>query len=53
MVKAAMQRLARGARLARLRSLISSFRLNKRGNVAVITALALLPMVAAMGCAVD
>ena len=53
MVKAAMQRLARGARLARLRSLISSFRGNKRGNVAVITALALLPMVAAMGCAVD
>jgi Flp pilus assembly protein TadG len=53
MVKAAMQRLARGARLARLRSLISNFRLNKRGNVAVITALALLPMVAAMGCAVD
>ena len=53
MVMAAMKRLARGAQLARLRALISNFRLNKRGNVAVITALALLPMVAAMGCAVD
>jgi Flp pilus assembly protein TadG len=53
MVMAAMQRLARGARLARLRSLISNFRLNKRGNVAVITALATLPMVAAVGCVID
>ena len=53
MVKAAVQRLARGARLARLRALISSFRWNKRGNVAVITALATLPMVAAVGCVID
>ncbi len=50
---AAMKRLARSARWARLRALISSFRVNRRGNVAVITALALLPMVAAMGCAID
>ena len=53
MVKAAMQRLARGARLARLRALISSFGSNRRGNVAVISALACLPMVAAVGCAID
>jgi Flp pilus assembly protein TadG len=53
MVMAAMRKLARGARLARLRSLISNFRLNKHGNVAVITALAMLPMVAAVGCAID
>ncbi len=53
MVMAAMRKLARGARLARLRSLISNFRLNKRGNVAVITALAMLPMVAAVGCVID
>ena len=53
MVMAAMQKLARGARLARLRSLISNFRLDKHGNVAVITALAMLPMVAAVGCAID
>ncbi len=53
MVMAAMKRLARGARLARLRTLISNFRGNKRGNVAVITALAMLPMVAAVGCVID
>ena len=39
--------------MARLRALISNFRFNKRGNVAVITALAMLPMIAAMGCAID
>jgi len=53
MVKAAMQKLARGARLARLRALISHFGSNRRGNVAVITALAMLPMVAAVGCVID
>jgi Flp pilus assembly protein TadG len=53
MVKAAMQKLARGARLARLRALVSNFRIDRRGNVAVITALAMLPMVAAVGCVVD
>jgi Flp pilus assembly protein TadG len=53
MVMAAMRKLAQGARLARLRSLISSFRLNKRGNVAVITALAALPLMAAVGCVID
>src|SRR5579863_6578457 len=53
MVMAAMRKLARGARLAQLRSLVSNFRLNKRGNVAVITALATLPMVAAVGCVID
>jgi Flp pilus assembly protein TadG len=50
---AAMKRLARGARWARLRALVRSFRLNRRGNVAVITALAALPMIAAVGCAID
>lgn len=53
MVMTAMKRLARGARLARLRALISNFRVNRRGNVAVITALAALPMIAAVGCAID
>lgn len=53
MVKAAMQKLARGARLARLRALVLNFRTNRRGNVAVITALAMLPMVAAVGCVID
>ncbi len=31
----------------------SNFRLNRRGNVAIITALAMLPMIAAVGCAID
>jgi len=53
MVMAAMRKLARGARLARLRALISNFGRSKRGNVAVITALAMLPMVAAVGCVID
>jgi len=53
MVMAAMKKLARGARLARLQALITNFRLNRRGNVAVITALAMLPMVAAVGCVID
>ncbi|MFY9696052.1 MAG: pilus assembly protein TadG-related protein, partial [Xanthobacteraceae bacterium] len=53
MVMAAMRKLARGARLARLRALISDFGRSKRGNVAVITALAMLPMIAAVGCVID
>ena len=53
MVMAAMKKLARGARLARLRALVSSFATNRRGNVAVISALAMLPMVAAVGCVID
>ena len=53
MVMAAMQKLARSARLARLWALVSSFRTNRRGNVAVISALATLPMVAAVGCVID
>ena len=37
----------------RLQALISGFLANARGNVAVITALAALPIVSAIGCAVD
>jgi Flp pilus assembly protein TadG len=37
----------------RLRALISGFLSNARGNVAVITALSALPIVSAIGCAVD
>jgi Flp pilus assembly protein TadG len=37
----------------RLQVLISSFLANRRGNVAVITALSALPIVSAIGCAVD
>ncbi len=40
-------------RIARLRTLFGNFRSDSRGNVAIITALAALPMMAAVGCAVD
>src|SRR5580658_4875488 len=48
-----MKRLAQRARSARLRSLIVQFRSNKRGNVAVITALCALPLIASVGCVID
>ena len=41
------------ARFARLRALFAKFQSNSRGNVAVITALAALPMMAAIGCVID
>jgi Flp pilus assembly protein TadG len=53
MLNTVIKTLARSAQLARMRGLISNFRLNTRGNVAVISALATLPMVAAVGCVVD
>ena len=53
MVKAVLNQSVRGVRLAQARALISSFGRNRRGNVAVISALAALPMVAAAGCVVD
>src|SRR5271170_236787 len=40
-------------KLARLRALVAKFRLNTRGNVAVISAVAALPLVAAVGCVID
>jgi Flp pilus assembly protein TadG len=45
--------LRRRPQLPRLRALISDFRSNRRGNVAVIAALAMLPMIAAVGCVID
>jgi Flp pilus assembly protein TadG len=53
MVMAMLQKLARNAQFARARALIAKFRLDRRGNMAVITALACLPLVAAVGCVVD
>ena len=46
-------KLARSAPYARMRALVRKFRGNTRGNVAIITALAMLPMVAAVGCVID
>jgi Flp pilus assembly protein TadG len=42
-----------GAQLARLPVLIDKFRTNARGNVAIMCAVAAIPMVAAVGCVVD
>jgi Flp pilus assembly protein TadG len=53
MVKAVLKGLARGVQWTRLRALVSDFRTNRRGNVAVITALAALPLIAAVGCVID
>jgi len=53
MFTAMMKRLGRRAQFARIRALASSFQFNTHGNVAVITALATLPMVAAIGCVID
>jgi Flp pilus assembly protein TadG len=46
-----MKRLAQRAQSAL--SLIAQFRSNKRGNVAVITALCALPLIASVGCVID
>jgi Flp pilus assembly protein TadG len=45
--------LSRRVRRAPMRALFCNFRSNSRGNVAVISALAALPMVAAVGCVID
>jgi Flp pilus assembly protein TadG len=53
MFAAFFDKLALNAQAARMRTLIADFRANKRGNVAVISALAVLPLIAAIGCAID
>ncbi len=53
MFTACLQKLVRAARLAPMRAQIRRFRSNNRGNVAVISALACLPMIAAVGCVID
>jgi Flp pilus assembly protein TadG len=53
MITTMMKQFALRAELARLRALIARFRSNKRGNVAVITALSALPLIAAVGCVID
>jgi Flp pilus assembly protein TadG len=41
------------AQFTRLRARIANFQANRRGNVAIITALAALPMISAVGCVAD
>jgi Flp pilus assembly protein TadG len=45
--------MGRCAPIARLRGKIIGFKADKRGNVAVISALASLPMIAGVGCVID
>jgi Flp pilus assembly protein TadG len=47
------KRLRFGDRFSGMRNLITKFRLNKRGNVAIISALTAIPLLSAAGCAVD
>jgi Flp pilus assembly protein TadG len=42
-----------GRQFARLRALVSIFRFNKRGNVAIIFAVSAVPLIGAIGCVVD
>jgi Flp pilus assembly protein TadG len=53
MFAAFCKELVRNAKVARMRALCGQFRLNNRGNVAVISALAALPMIAGVGCVID
>lgn len=53
MLTTTMQKLRQRAQSLRLPKLLADFSANKRGNVAVISALACLPMVAAIGCVID
>jgi Flp pilus assembly protein TadG len=53
MITTLMKQFALRAQLARLLAPIAKFRSNKRGNVAIITALSALPLVAAVGCVID
>jgi Flp pilus assembly protein TadG len=53
MFTAFMKTLAQRAQFAPMRALIADFRSNKRGNVAIITALSCLPLMAAVGCVID
>jgi Flp pilus assembly protein TadG len=53
MFAAIFRKLRRQIERARTPAAISAFGSNRRGNFAVITALAMLPMIGAVGCAVD
>ena len=53
MFAAFFNKLVGRAEVSRMRTRLAGFRANKRGNVAVISALAMLPMVAAVGCVID
>jgi Flp pilus assembly protein TadG len=53
MEHAIKKRLRLSTRFAGMRNLITKFRLNRRANVAVISALTAIPLLSAAGCAID
>jgi Flp pilus assembly protein TadG len=53
MFAALFERLSESAPCTRMRALVGQFRRNNRGNVAVMSALAALPMIAGVGCVID
>ena len=53
MIPTMMSKVALRAQFARLCADIAKFKSNKRGNVAVITGLCCLPLIAAVGCVID
>src|SRR3984893_2743669 len=53
MIPIMMKQLMLRAQFGRICAQIARFRSNKRGNVAVITALSCLPLIAAVGCVID
>jgi Flp pilus assembly protein TadG len=53
MIPIMMKQFMLRAQFARICAQIAQFRSNKRGNVAVITALCSLPLIAAVGCVID
>jgi Flp pilus assembly protein TadG len=53
MERSIKKRVRFGGRFTGMRNLITKFRLNKSGNVAVISALTAIPLLSAVGCAID
>jgi Flp pilus assembly protein TadG len=53
MLTTLMKQLGQRAQFAQMLALIANFGSNKRGNVAVISALACLPLIAGVGCVID
>lgn len=53
MKRPAKARFQFAATLARLPAVLAAFTSNRRGNVAIISALTVIPLLAAVGCAID
>ncbi len=53
MKNGAKKQICFAAQFARLRELLTGFRVNRRGNVAIICALTAIPLISAVGCVID